>query len=65
MKDKKEKILELLKKEGELSTSRISYAISSNQYRTEELLVELKKEGKVEKRQGKSGVYWKLLENKK
>ena len=60
MKDKKKKILELLKREGELSTSRIAYTISSNQYRAEEFLEELNKEKKIEKRQGKSGVYWKI-----
>ncbi len=59
MKDKKEPILKFLRGEGESSTSKIAYTISSNQYRTEELLEELKKEGKIEKRQGKSGVYWK------
>jgi len=59
MKDKSGLILNLLKKE-ELSTSKIAYAISSNQYRAEELLEELKKENKIEKRQGKSGVYWRL-----
>jgi len=61
MKDKKEEILKLLKKEGELSTSKIAYAISSNQYRTEELLEGLGKERKIEKRQGKSGVYWRII----
>ena len=58
--DKKEVILKLLKKEGELSTSKIAYNISSNQYKTEEALVELLKGNKVKKRQAKKGVYWSL-----
>ena len=60
MQEKKEIILKLLKKEGELSTSKIAYKISSNQYKTDEILIELLKENKVKKRQAKKGVYWSL-----
>lgn len=58
--EKKKDILSLLKKSKELSTSRICYDISSNQYRTEECLKELEKDGKIKKRQDKKGVYWSL-----
>ena len=60
MVDKKNLILKLLKKNSELSTSKIAYLISSNQYKTEEILFELEKENKVKKRQAKKGVYWYL-----
>ena len=60
MLDKKEIILKLLKKEGELSTSKIAHNISSNQYRTEEILTELLDDKKIKRRQAKRGVYWGL-----
>jgi predicted transcriptional regulator len=59
MKDKKELIKNILKK-GELSTSKIANEISANIYRTEELLNELKKEGIVQNKLTKNGVYWRL-----
>ncbi len=55
--DKKKEILKILKK-GKLSTSRIAYSISSNQYKTEKLLKELKEENKIDMIQEKKGVYW-------
>jgi len=60
MKDKKIMILNLLKKEKELSTSKIGYKISSNHYKTEEILGQLEREKKIKKRQGKNGIYWSL-----
>ena len=60
MQDKKERVLKLLKKEDELPTSKIAHNISSNQYKTEEILIELLKENKIKKRQAKRGVYWSL-----
>ena len=60
MKNKEEIILNLLKNENEISTSKIAYNISSNQYKTEEILKELKKQEKIKRRQSKRGVYWSL-----
>jgi len=60
MKDKKKEIIKLLRKESELSTSRIAFMINSNYWRTERLLWELKEDKKVIRKQGKSGVYWSL-----
>lgn len=59
-KDKKELIVQFLKKEGELSTSKIASLISANNYRTEKLLNELKKEGKVKNNLTKQGMRWRL-----
>lgn len=54
-------ILDVLDKHKRLSTSKIASLISANQYRTESLLEELKKEKKVESSLTKQGMFWKLL----
>lgn len=61
--DREKRILNLLKKEKELSTSKIAHNISSNQYKTEDTLIELEKQGKIKKLQKKRGVYWSLKLN--
>lgn len=60
MKDKKEIILKLLKKEGRMSTNRISSLIKSSFPRALELLVELEKEKKVKKIEETMSTYWEL-----
>lgn len=63
--DKKKEIINILKKGDELTKSRISALISSNLYKAEELLEELKKEGKVKETITKKGVFWGLKKGEK
>jgi len=58
MLNKKELIIKLLEKEKELSITRIANLISANNYRTEILLNELKKEGKVSMILTRKGAKW-------
>lgn len=58
--DKKEIVLNLLKENKILSTGKIAYLISSNQYSTMDLLRELEKEGKIKKEEQRRGTYWSL-----
>jgi len=61
---KKELILKALEKEIEISTGKIAYLISTNYYKTNELLEELGKEKKIEMIDKPRGIYWKLKEVK-
>ena len=59
MKDKKQMILNLLKK-GKLSTTKIAIGIKASSPRTNELLEELKKEKKVKQNREMMGISWSL-----
>lgn len=58
--NKKREILNLLKKDKELSMGEISFLIKTNYYKTKYLLSELKTEGKVINETKGRGSYWKL-----
>jgi len=60
MKNKKQDILSLLKKEERLSTNKISFKIKASYSRTLELLEELKKEKKVKQNKELMGISWSL-----
>ncbi len=64
MKDKREMILKLLKKKGQLSTGKIALHIKSNQWKAEEYLKILEKEDLVTKLKVPSATYWSLKERK-
>jgi hypothetical protein len=60
MEDKKQLILNLLKKGERLSTNKIASMIKSNYYRTIDLLNELEKEKKVKQNKELMGISWSL-----
>jgi len=61
MKNKKELIIELLRKEKKIPTSKIALGIKANYQRTVELLGELKREKKVKLNREMMGVSWSLI----
>ena len=58
--DTKKRILDLLKKEEEISTSRISAELSLNYYYAEKYLNKLKDEGKIELIEKGNSKFWRL-----
>jgi DeoR/GlpR family transcriptional regulator of sugar metabolism len=62
--DKKQEILELLKKEGELSFSKICGMIRSNPYYAERYLNELEAEKKIKKEVRGTFTFYKIKEVK-
>jgi len=56
--DKEKKILELLKKEESLATTKIAFLISSNLYQTEVYLEQLYKSKKIIKNKKNNATYW-------
>ena len=61
MKDKKQTILNFLKK-GRNSTTKIASVIKSNIWMTYEYLEQLEQEGKITKEQETNSCYWELKE---
>ena len=60
MKDKKQMILNLLKKEEKIATTKISTLIKASYQRTIQLLDELKKEKKIKQNKELMGISWSL-----
>lgn len=58
--DKQKKILDLLKIEEEIATTKVAFLISANLYQTESYLEELKNLGLVIKIPKNNATYWKL-----
>jgi Mn-dependent DtxR family transcriptional regulator len=63
--DKKEKIVNFLRENGESAIGKISSSLKINYYTTEEILSELKKTNVVDIVEKPRGNYWKLKEVKK
>jgi predicted ArsR family transcriptional regulator len=63
--DREKRILDLLKKNGEMSTGRISSYTGINFFKIEQLLESLKQKKEVTFRQDTRGIYWKLKELKR
>jgi len=61
MMDKKQKIINYLKRNGRSSTSKIAYIIKSNIWMAQEYLEVLEEEGKIIKEQETNATYWKLI----
>lgn len=59
-KSAKEKILEVLKKSGRISTTRIAGTIGIDYNYASKLLEELEKENKIIKEEETNAIYWKL-----
>ena len=60
IKEKQKKILEILKDEGEIATTKIAFLVSINYYQAEVFLEELLNEGYIERIEKDSSTYWKL-----
>ena len=58
--DKQKKILEELKKEEEIATTKISFLISANLYQTESYLDELEEMNLITKIEKGHATYWRL-----
>lgn len=65
LEDRKEQIIEFIKKEGEVSSGKIANSLKINFYTIETMLAELFKEKKIELVQKPRGNYWKIKEVKK
>lgn len=58
--DKQKKILELLKKEGELATTKIAFLVSSNLYYIEPILKDLENKKLIICNKKNNATYWGL-----
>lgn len=58
--DKKQLIITYLKSKGLSSTSKIASNIKANQYQTQDYLLQLKEEGKVNNLSTPSAEYWEI-----
>lgn len=66
LKEKQKRILEELKKEDKIATTKIAFLISCNLYQTESLLKELEIEGLIIREvNGEYATYWSLYHGKK
>lgn len=60
--EKQKKIMDVLKEEEEIATTKISFLITSNLYQTKQYLEELEAIGLVTKIDKGHAVYWKIKE---
>lgn len=64
--DKKQRILNLLKKEGKLvSTTKVAVKVGSNYWMTEKYLGALEEENKVKRTRQLNSTYWELSKGEK